>query len=120
MDAKKILLIDDDPDILEAMQAMLEDEGYAVVTADAHDYIEKIFKDGSLPNLILIDILLSGKDGREIVQELKSQQDTQHIPIIMTSARSSVEKTARESGADDFLAKPFDIDDLLDMVAKHL
>ena len=120
MDAKKLLLIDDDPDILEAMQAMLEDEGYAVVAADAHDYTQKISSDGRLPNLIIIDILLSGKDGREIAQELKSEQATQHIPIIITSAHPSAEKTARESGADDFLAKPFDIDDLLDMVAKHL
>jgi len=73
-----------------------------------------------LPDLILLDVLLSGKDGREIVKQLKSQEETKSIPIIMFSAHPSAEKTAREAGADDFVAKPFHIDFLLAVVAKYL
>jgi DNA-binding response OmpR family regulator len=65
----------------------------------------------------LLDVLLSGKDGRTIARQLKSQEDTKHIPIIMFSAHPSAEQTAREAGADDFIAKPFEIDDLLEKIA---
>jgi DNA-binding response OmpR family regulator len=67
-----------------------------------------------------VDVLLSGKDGREIVKHLKSQEETKHILVIMSSAHPSAEQTAREAGAEDFLAKPFEIDELLAKVAKYL
>src|SRR5579859_6519220 len=109
---KKILVVDDEPDILEFLQELLEQEGYAVAVADKEEYLEKLH-DGGLPDLILIDVLLSGKDGREIVKHLKSQQETRHIPVIMFSAHPSAEGTARAAGADDFVAKPFELDELL-------
>jgi DNA-binding response OmpR family regulator len=65
-------------------------------------------------------VLLSGRDGREIVKQLKSQEETKSIPVIMFSAHPSAEKTARGAGAEDFLAKPFDIDHLLAVIAKYL
>ncbi len=109
---KKILVVDDEPDILEFLQVILEEEGYSVVITDKGDYVEKLH-DGDLPTLILLDVLLSGKDGREIVKHLKHQEETKHIPVIMFSANPSAEATARAYGADDFIAKPFDIDVLL-------
>ena len=108
----KILLVDDEPDILEFLQVILEEEGYTVATTEKGDYVEKLH-DGDLPNLILLDVLLSGKDGREIVKHLKHQEETKHIPVIMFSAHPSAEAPARAYGADDFIAKPFDIDVLL-------
>jgi len=116
---KKILIVDDEPDILEFLQALLEDEGYSVAIMDKGDFLEKLPL-GALPDLILLDMLLSGKDGRQIVRRLKSQEQTRHIPVIMFSAHPSAEQTAREAGADDFIAKPFDIDDLLNRVARTL
>jgi DNA-binding response OmpR family regulator len=116
---KRILVVDDDPDILEFLQIILEEEGYAVVTSDKGEYLEQLHN-GGLPHLILVDVLLSGKDGREIVKYLKSLQETKHIPIIMFSAHPSAEETARQAGADDFLAKPFNIDDLLAKIAPYL
>jgi CheY-like chemotaxis protein len=116
---KKILIVDDEPDILEFLSVILEDEGYAVAMTDKGAYLEKL-PNGALPDLILLDMLLSGKDGREIVRQLKSQEQTRHIPVIMFSAHPSAEQTAREAGADDFIAKPFDIDDLLNRVARAL
>jgi DNA-binding response OmpR family regulator len=116
---KKILVVEDEPDILEFLQVILEEEGYAVLTSDKGEFLEQ-FDKSNLPDLIIVDVLLSGKDGREIVKHLKSQEETKHIPVIMFSAHPSAEQTAREAGAEDFLAKPFDIDELLAKVAKYL
>ncbi|HYK84617.1 MAG TPA: response regulator [Ktedonobacteraceae bacterium] len=115
MSRKKILVVDDEPDILEFLQVILEEEGYAVITTDKGEYVEAL-NNGGLPDLILLDMLLSGKDGREIVKQLKSQEKTKHIPVIMFSAHPSAEETARKAGADDFLAKPFEMDQLLEKI----
>src|SRR5881392_2251246 len=96
---KKILVVDDDVDVLEATQLILEDEGYTVSTASKAAYLETLHN-GGLPDLILLDIFLSGKDGREIVKYLKQQETTRHIPVILFSAHPSAEKTARASGAE--------------------
>ncbi len=116
---KKILVVDDEPDILEFLQVIMEEEGYTVATTTKGEYVEKLL-DGGLPDLILLDVLLSGKDGREIVKRLKQQEETHHIPVIMFSAHPSAEETARVAGADDFVAKPFEIDILLNKVARYL
>jgi DNA-binding response OmpR family regulator len=116
---KKLLVVDDEPDILEFLRVILEEEGYDVVTSDKGEYLEQLRNRG-LPDLILVDILLSGKDGREVVKYLKSQEATKHIPVIMFSAHPSAEETARASGAEDFLAKPFEIDELLAKVTRYL
>ena len=116
---KKILVVDDEPDILEFLQIILEEEGYAVITSDKGEFLEQLHN-GGLPELIMVDVLLSGKDGREIVKHLNSQEETKHIPVIMFSAHPSAEHTAREAGAEDFMAKPFEIDQLLTIVATYL
>ena len=114
---KKILVVDDEPDILEFLQIIFEEAGYLVATTEKGDYLDK-FKSNPLPDLVLLDMLLSGKDGREIVKQLKSQAKTRHIPVIMFSAHPSAQKTALAAGADDFVEKPFDIDTLLDKVQR--
>lgn len=114
----KILVADDDPAILDAISMMLELEGYLVDITVNGETIYKMEKD--FPDLLLLDIWMSGQDGREICKYLKNNNQTKHIPIIMISASNDVIKSAVEAGADDFLAKPFDIDDLLDKVVKYL
>ena len=116
---RRILVVDDEPDILEFLQVILEEEGYAVTTSDKGDFLEQLHN-GGLPHLILLDVLLSGKDGRDIVKYLKNRQETKHIPVIMFSAHPSAEETARQAGADDFLAKPFNIDVLLEKIKHYL
>ena len=116
---KKILVVDDEPDIVEFVQVILEEEGYAVAITDKCECLEKLQDDG-LPDLILLDVLLSGKDGWKIVEFLKSQEETKHIPIIMFSAHPSAEETAQQAGAEDFIAKPFSIDVLLSKIARYL
>jgi DNA-binding response OmpR family regulator len=116
---KKLLVVDDEEDILEFLKVILEEEGYIVITTDKDDYLEKLHDD-SLPDLILLDLLLSGKDGREIVTHIKMQENTKHIPVIMFSAHPNAQAMTRNAGADDFVAKPFEIDQLLSKIAQHL
>ncbi|HXL37892.1 MAG TPA: response regulator transcription factor [Ktedonobacteraceae bacterium] len=118
--AKKILVVDDDPDILDALRFMLEDSGYEVKTTEKGEYAENLHDtNGGLPDVIILDVLLSGKDGRLICQKLKSQEETQRIPIIMISAHPNAKQSVSAVGADDFMAKPFDMDELLATIAKY-
>jgi CheY-like chemotaxis protein len=115
----RVLVVDDDPDILDAIRFLLEDEGYAVTTTEKGEYAENLHDgNGGLPDLIILDVLLSGKDGRTICRSLKSRPDTQHIPIIMISAHPDAEAAAYAVGADHFVAKPFDMFDLLELVQR--
>lgn len=115
--AKKILVVDDERDILECLTMILEEEGYNVVPTVDGEYLEKLQID-DLPDLILLDVLLSGKDGRELVKYLKTQKETRRIPVIVISAHPTAEASALEAGADLFLAKPFDLSYLLDKIVK--
>ena len=118
---KTILVVDDNPDILDAMQYTLEDAGYQVKITEKAEYIENLHDaNGGLPALIILDLLLSGKDGRTICKKLKSQKETKHIPVIMISAHPDAARSVIEVGADNFIAKPFDIAVLLDKVAKYI
>ena len=116
-----ILVVDDDPGILDALQLLFESEGYRVQTCAKGDYVEALRDHtGALPDVIVLDVLLSGKDGRAICRILKSQPATRHIPIVMISAHPAAEQSVKEVGADAFVAKPFAIDDLLDTVERLL
>lgn len=115
---KKILLADDDPAIVDSMQLMLEMVGYQVETTVDGETVLKMQEE--LPDLLLLDIWMSGQDGREICKHLKSKKDTQNIPIIMISANKDTAQIAKESGANDFLAKPFEMNDLLAKVEKYI
>jgi DNA-binding response OmpR family regulator len=116
-----ILVVDDDPGILDALRFLFEEEGYRVLTNEKGDHAESLRdENGGLPDLIVLDVLLSGKDGRLICQKLKRQRETRHIPIVMISAHPDAERSTMEVGADAFIAKPFAIDDLLATVAALL
>lgn len=114
---KKIIVADDDNDIVNVLTIMLEDAGYEVRSTD-NDHLLKMVSD-YLPNLLLLDIWMGGMDGGDVCKHLKSQKTTKDIPIILISANHDTQKIAQEAGADDFIAKPFDMDDLLKKVAKY-
>lgn len=118
-DKKKILVVDDDPDILDAVSLLLEGEGYEVSVSERGDGVEDL-SDGDLPDLILLDLILSGRDGGDICRLLKSRSETRDVPVVMMSAHSEAEKAASEAGADGFLAKPFEIDRLLQTIQSQL
>lgn len=115
---KKILVVDDDESIVEVVQLVLESEGYSVQTNMDGNLLPLLKK--ARPDLILLDMLLSGVDGRDICKKLKSDHETAHIPVIMLSAHSETNKAADASGADDYLEKPFDVDALIAIVERHL
>lgn len=116
---KKILIAEDDKAISEVVTIILEQEGFRTVFADKEEVIYKILKEQE-PDLMLLDIWLGGSDGGKIAKTVKSNKHTKHIPVIMISANNETEKITKESGADDYLLKPFNIDDLLHIVHKHL
>lgn len=116
-DQKKVLVIDDDLAILDAITTLLEDEAYDVKAhSSAMHIIQKV--SAYQPDVILLDVLLSGEDGRKVAQGLKQNQITKHIPIILLSAHTGMEKTIKNTISDAFIAKPFDIDYLLNQVKK--
>jgi len=117
---KKIWVIDDDEGILEVVNIILTSAGYQVETSLNGQCFQNINKNGDKPDLILLDVLLSGEDGRDICKRLKSQEKTKDIPIIMLSAHSSARKIIDFCGAEAFLAKPFDVDELIDMVDEYV
>lgn len=118
MTKKKVMVAEDDAGILEAMQFMLEDAGYEVMAIEDGQIVQDMKDD--LPDLLLLDIWMSGMNGANICQHLKNQTLTKHIPIILCSANRDTQKLARACGADDFLPKPFEMVDLLDKVEQYL
>jgi DNA-binding response OmpR family regulator len=116
---KTVLLVDDDHSIAEVLTMLLDSEGFAVeVMARADELHEKVVE--LKPGLIMLDVLLQGQDGRDIARQLKSQEDTKGVPIVLISATRGVERSCAACGADEFLAKPFEIDVLLARVRHYL
>lgn len=118
MNKKKVMIADDDTGVLEAMQLMLEDGGYAVIAITDGKIVRDMQDD--LPDVLLLDIWMSGMDGTSICKHLKSQNRTKHIPIILCSANRDTQKLAKECGANDFIAKPFEMMDFLNKVEKYI
>ena len=117
---KTILIVDDEPDIVMAIETILEEAGYAVMSATQSESMMRHLRQGRLPDLILLDMVLAGQRGTEIAGALKRHQETRHIPILMLSAHPDAEQEASSAGADGFIPKPFDLDDLLATVATFL
>jgi DNA-binding response OmpR family regulator len=117
--SKYILIADDDSGIVEVTKIVLEQAGYhALVASDAASVFKHL--ETELPSLLLLDIWLAGENGTVLAQKIKKNEKTAHVPIIMISANNNVEKMAHQAGADDFIAKPFDIDELVKLVHKHI
>jgi DNA-binding NtrC family response regulator len=118
---KHIVVVDDDADIREALSMMLESEGYNVHAVGRADEAMKVLKNwDEPPNLILLDVLLSGADGRDIAKLIKRDQLTKEIPVVMMSAHPNVHESVKQCGADDFIEKPFPVDRLLEKVKRHV
>lgn len=117
----KILVIDDEPDILELTKRILEPEGYHVITAlSAMDGLQKA--EAETPDLILLDIRMPKKDGIETCRILKKQPKTKSIPVVMFTAliQMSEMNAAKEAGASHYLVKPFMPESLRSEVKKHI
>lgn len=113
MNKRKILVVDDEPNIIELLKMNLESSGYEVLEASTG--MEAITKTNSfLPDLVLLDLMLPDIDGLQVCGMLKKNQVTQDIPIIMITAKSEESDKVQglTIGADDYITKPFGISEL--------
>lgn len=115
MTHKKIYIADDDPDILEVLTIILEGQGYNVITSADGKSLASL---NDLPDLVLLDIRMSGSDGSDICRSLKNQPQTKDIPVVLISANRDLTEIAKDCGADDFISKPFDIKDVVNIANK--
>jgi len=115
---KRIMIADDDPGILDAVGIILEFEGYQVQSTLNGSAL--LTMEDEFPDLLLLDIWMSGADGRDICKQLKQKPATSKIPVVLISASKDIERSAMEAGADDFLEKPFEIDVLLQKIENQL
>ena len=117
--AKKILAVDDERHIVRLVQVNLERNGYEVVTAyDGKEALEKV--ESEHPDLIVLDVMMPYMDGFEVLQNLKRNQSTRDIPVIMLTAKAQDADVFRgwQSGVDCYLTKPFNPMELIAFVKR--
>ena len=114
---RRILAVDDDPDLLDALLMLFSQEGYEFLAArTGEDGYNKAVREK--PDLIILDIMLPGRDGYQIARHLRGHAKTKNIPILFLSAKDTphdIEKGLKVQ-ADAYIAKPFDLNRLLDKV----
>jgi DNA-binding response OmpR family regulator len=115
---KRLLIVDNDEDVLDVMKELFEYEGFDVKTLRC---TQDIFTDiaGYNPHVVIIDYILEGINGGELCHQIKHNKETAHLPVIMVSAYTNVLNSLGHYGYDSFIAKPFDITDLVAEVNKY-
>lgn len=116
---KRIVVVDDDRDILTVIQLALEDAGFHVEVSTDGACLRQ-FSPSTLPDLVLLDVQLSGEDGRALCRYVKSNELTKNLPVILISAATRGSEIRREGSANDFLAKPFELGTLIHTVQRNL
>lgn len=120
-EAKKILVVEDEPDVLSLLTLMLKSQGYNVITAvDGSEALEKARAE--VPDLIILDIMLPKLDGYKVARMLKFDENYSHIPIVMLTAKiqEKDKEIGLEMGADEYITKPFDTAELLQKIKERL
>ena len=116
--SKKVLVIDDDEDILDIIEIVLKDEGYEVIASRSGNIINEVST--IQPELILLDDRMAGTKGHELCKTLKMEQLTRQIPVILISASTGLKQMSIDCMADNYIEKPFDIAYLCEVVASTL
>lgn len=118
MAEKSVLICDDDEGIVDVASIILSDAGYKVVAiTESRDVVSHAKQLN--PHLILLDLWMPNMSGEEVTKQLKQIPETSNIPIIIVSASRHTEDIAKRIGADHFICKPFDIDELETVVKKY-
>ncbi len=118
--SKRILILDDDQDILDVVSYILTESGFEVQALSSGEQVAAVIKEFH-PDLVLMDVMLADMDGRVICSKLKKDQSTRHIPVILISGTHNLANSLTQQGApNDFIPKPFDIDVLLTKVKAQL
>jgi DNA-binding response OmpR family regulator len=116
-DKVKILVTDDEPNIVQTLQDRLEMNGYTVVTAtNGKEGLETALKEK--PDVILLDVIMPIMDGHEMLEALRKQPEGKDPSVIMLTARSQMQDIARANscGISDYIVKPFDLSELLEKI----
>jgi two-component system phosphate regulon response regulator PhoB len=116
--AKKVIVIEDNRDILDLMQYILEDEGYEVISSMDGSVLGNV--EQHEPALIVLDNSLTTEKGSSLCRTLKSNPSTAKYPVILVSAMNELEDIAKECQADAYLPKPFDINELVAVVKQYI
>ena len=114
-----ILVLDDDPDICIMIKMVLDYYGYDAMDAENEENARKIISSNHV-DLLIMDMLLSGVDGTDICRQLKQDKKTSSMPILMFSAHPTAKETCLAAGADDFISKPFEMNDMMDKISFFL
>ncbi|QYA26418.1 response regulator [Gramella sp. MT6] len=115
----KILIVDDDQTIGLMLKDILEFSGHNVTVSQQPKKTKENIKDNDI-ELILLDKLISGVDGTDVCKKLKQDEEVAHIPVLMMSALHNVDEICKSAGAVDFLAKPFDMETLIEKIDQIL
>ncbi len=118
---KKILIVDDEADIIEILQFVLEAQGYKCITAFDGEEGLKLAKEEK-PDLIILDVMMPKINGYKISRLLKFDEKYKNIPILMITARSQEEDRiiGEETGADEYITKPFKVEEVVAKVKSYL
>ncbi len=118
---KKILVVEDEPDLQDILKHVLEDGGYAVQCASNGKEGLRLYEE-FVPNLILLDVHLPDMSGFDVCRKIRTDQSRPKTPIIICSVRSEVAPVTEglDAGADDYILKPFEVDELLERVEAAL
>ncbi len=115
---KKIVLVQDNREILEIMEDVLQDEGFDVEASLTTKPIEKIAT--SKPDAIVIDDHIAGeRKGSQVIKEIKNNNKTKNVSAVLTSTSNELPKQAKACLADDYIQKPFDLDEMVKVVKKN-
>lgn len=114
---KRVLVAEDDPAIIDALSLILGAEGYEVLPAKNKEQILEQLQEN--PQLILLDIRLSGTDGGETCKEIKQNKAFSKIPVLLMSANPDIEAIAQEAGANGYIRKPFEMMQLLSELDRY-
>lgn len=108
----KILVVDDDSGIGEMLQTLLEFYGFEVKVTEQPDETERLITEEKV-DLVMLDMLISGVHGTDVCARLRKNPDTAGTPVLMMSALHDAGRKCKEAGANDFIAKPFEMDELI-------
>lgn len=112
-----ILVVDDDADLRDLMTLLLEDAGYRVLTArDGREALDQVSRE--VPAVVLLDMKMPVMDGWQFASTFRREHG-QGVPLVVITAAEDARRTASEVGADGYLGKPFDLDQVLELVERH-
>ena len=114
-----ILVVDDDQDIGTMLKMMLEYKGYAVTVINRADQTYEILRSHKI-DLVILDMLIADVYGTDVCRQIRKNHDTVHLPVLMISALPDARQDCINAGANDFISKPFDMQEILSLVRNYI